>query len=178
MYIATRDLYSRGSTPLHLDATSAVNILVHVEPDESGEDGALWHIFSGDDTPSLREYLRQTGNTSPDPIHAQSTYLTDPMLADLWTQYRIKPYRIVQRYGDAVFIPAGCPHQVCYLTYLLFCFLNNTRSATGAVVSRSPVTFCVWKASPPLGRFQPSFGYSVTRTFCSLTSCCGTLGPP
>ncbi|KAI1785997.1 hypothetical protein LXA43DRAFT_898773 [Ganoderma leucocontextum] len=112
MYIATRDLYSRGSTALHLDATSAVNILVHVEPDGSEEDGALWHIFSTDDTPNLREYLRQTGNTSPDPIHAQSTYLTDPMLANLWTQYRIKPYRIVQRYGDAVFIPAGCPHQV------------------------------------------------------------------
>lgn len=125
MYIATRDLFSQGSTPLHLDATSAVNILVHVEPDESGESGALWDIFSANDTPNLREYLRRTGNTSPDPIHAQTTYLTSPMLADLWMQYRVKPYRIVQRYGDAVFIPAGCPHQVCHRICLLFRFLNR-----------------------------------------------------
>ncbi|KAI1784034.1 hypothetical protein LXA43DRAFT_902412 [Ganoderma leucocontextum] len=112
MYIATKDLYSKGSTPLHLDVTSAINILVHVEPNGSGGDGALWHIFSAQDASNLREYLRQLGNTSPDPIHAQTTYLTDPMLADLWMQYGTRPYRVEQRYGDAVFIPAGCPHQV------------------------------------------------------------------
>ncbi|KAI1783901.1 hypothetical protein LXA43DRAFT_976943 [Ganoderma leucocontextum] len=103
MYVATRDLYSQGSTPLHLDATSAVNLLVHV--------GAMWDIFPAAHAQTIREYLRRREHTSADPIHAQDTYLTEAMLAELALQ-GVRPFRIYQALGEAVFIPAGCPHQV------------------------------------------------------------------
>jgi len=31
-------------------------------------------------------------------------------------EHNIRPYRIYQNPGDAVFVPAGCAHQVCNLT--------------------------------------------------------------
>lgn len=33
----------------------------------------------------------------------------------------IEPWTFVQKLGDAVFIPAGCPHQVRNLKVVLFC---------------------------------------------------------
>ena len=120
MYVATRDLLNQGSTPLHVDVTSAINILVYVEPDDVEEPegvGALWDIFSAAHAPKIREYLyRQNARLrteSPDPIHAQATYITDKMLVEL-AAMGVKPFRIYQAVGEAIFIPAGCPHQVCY----------------------------------------------------------------
>nr|VWO97863.1 Zn(2)-C6 fungal-type domain-containing protein [Ganoderma boninense] len=114
MYVATRDLHDQGSTPLHVDVTSAINLLVHVEPDdveEPSEVGATWEIFRAVDAPLIRAYLRRKGHPSTDPIHAQDTYLTEDMLLEL-AQEHVKPFRISQALGEAVFIPAGCPHQV------------------------------------------------------------------
>ncbi len=114
MYVATRDLYNQGSTPLHIYVTSAVNLLAHVQPDdveERNEVGAVWDIFRAADTPQIRVYLRRKGHLSLDPIHAQDTYLTESMLSKL-TLERVKPFRIFQASGEAIFIPAGCPHQV------------------------------------------------------------------
>ncbi|EIW54906.1 uncharacterized protein TRAVEDRAFT_130980, partial [Trametes versicolor FP-101664 SS1] len=111
LYSATEDTTHVGSTKLHLDVTSAVNILVYNSRGETS--GALWHIFLADDLDKLRGYLRSSlGDTSTeDPIHAQSTYVTQPMLDEL-KMLGVSPFVVHQRLGDAVFIPAGCAHQV------------------------------------------------------------------
>ncbi|KAI0691216.1 hypothetical protein C8T65DRAFT_711537 [Cerioporus squamosus] len=113
VYIASPDLSGEGTTRLHMDVTCAINVLVYVKPSLCGEDFALWQIFAREDTDKLREYLHEHyGDVSYDPIHAQKTYITDVMLRDLWDRKRVRPFVIKQTIGDAIFIPAGCAHQV------------------------------------------------------------------
>ncbi|KAJ2060465.1 hypothetical protein GGI17_003752 [Coemansia sp. S146] len=48
-----------------------------------------------------------------DPIHNQETFLTRPMRKGFFERHKHHCYRIYQVPGDAVFVPAGCAHQVC-----------------------------------------------------------------
>lgn len=48
-----------------------------------------------------------------DPIHGQQFYLDERLRDLLFKEYGVISYRFYQRPGDAVFIPAGCAHQVC-----------------------------------------------------------------
>lgn len=117
MYIALEDLYKLGSTKLHMDLSDAVNVLVHASISSLGQEGgALWHIFSREDTLRLSKIL--TGHRSypgeGNPIHRQTIYLTQSDLDDLRDNHGIIPFTILQRVGQAVFIPAGCAHQVCF----------------------------------------------------------------
>ncbi|KAI0643029.1 hypothetical protein C8Q79DRAFT_1002795 [Trametes meyenii] len=111
MYLATRDIDGLGSTALHLDITSAVNILVYAS--DGDPPGSIWHIFLASDLERLRGYLRSLpgGQAHTDPIQAQTTYLTPGMLRELCL-LGVKPFEVHQRYGEAIFIPAGCAHQV------------------------------------------------------------------
>lgn len=47
-----------------------------------------------------------------DPIHDQSWYLDQTLRKRLYEEYGVQGWAIVQFLGDAVFIPAGAPHQV------------------------------------------------------------------
>ena len=107
----------QGSTRLHLDVTGAVNIMLYAAdlPDGS-PGGALWHIFPPEAVPVLRQFMRTDPGIAykgpGDPIHDQKTYLTPARLNSLQEKHGIRPFAITQHVGDAVYIPAGCPHQV------------------------------------------------------------------
>nr|XP_055033900.1 lysine-specific demethylase 3B isoform X2 [Misgurnus anguillicaudatus] len=81
--------------------------------------GALWHIYAAKDAEKIRELLRKVGEEQGqenppdhDPIHDQSWYLDQALRHRLYEDYGVQGWSIVQFLGDAVFIPAGAPHQV------------------------------------------------------------------
>ncbi|XP_067103362.1 lysine-specific demethylase 3B isoform X1 [Osmerus mordax] len=81
--------------------------------------GALWHIYAAKDAEKIRELLRKVGEElgqenppDHDPIHDQSWYLDQVLRRRLYEEYGVQGWAIVQFLGDAVFIPAGAPHQV------------------------------------------------------------------
>ncbi|KPP68692.1 lysine-specific demethylase 3B-like [Scleropages formosus] len=81
--------------------------------------GALWHIYAAKDAEKIRELLRKVGEEQGqenppdhDPIHDQSWYLDQVLRHRLQEEYGVQGWSIVQFLGDAVFIPAGAPHQV------------------------------------------------------------------
>ena len=77
---------------------------------------AVWDIFPADATDTIRQFLRELTNYGiDDPVLRQTFYISTPKLKKLREQYNVIPWRIYQNPGDAIFIPAGCAHQVPYL---------------------------------------------------------------
>jgi lysine-specific demethylase 3 len=98
----------------------------------NGPAGAVWHLFRTSDRLALNGWLlaRAAAEKASDtprevfarppayyepgsnPVHSQAFFLTSSELQALENETGIRPWTVEQRTGDAVFIPAGCPHQV------------------------------------------------------------------
>lgn len=104
---------SKGSTRLHMDMSDALNILTYAAPARDGSQGtAAWDLFKAEDSDKIRSFLKNKFTTTGDPIHSQLFYLDSKLRKELWEEYGVISYRVYQRAGDAIFIPAGVAHQV------------------------------------------------------------------
>ncbi|KAJ6774968.1 hypothetical protein OIU79_018199 [Salix purpurea] len=100
-----------------------LNCANEMEWPDALDGSAAWDIFRREDVPKLQEYLdkhfKEFRHIHCCPlqkvvhsIHDQTFYLTLEHKRKLKEEYGIEPWTFVQKLGDAVFIPAGCPHQV------------------------------------------------------------------
>ena len=79
--------------------------------------GAEWKIYARDDSAKVQEYLRSRCPLGTDPMCARTLYVTSALEDEIAEVTGARPFQFVQREGDVVFIPAGCPHQVHFLFY-------------------------------------------------------------
>lgn len=104
------ELQNSGSCEHDLDGTTVYS-------------GAVWDIFRREDVPQILEYLKKHHqefhhiNKLPvksvvHPIHDQIFYLSENHKKQLKEEFGVEPWTFEQHLGEAVFIPAGCPHQV------------------------------------------------------------------
>ncbi|KAL8250065.1 hypothetical protein R6Q59_033758 [Mikania micrantha] len=84
--------------------------------DRGEKNGALWDIFRREDVDILKIYLRKHSKevevAIDDPIHDQAFYLTLNHKRMIKQEFGVEPWTFEQSLGEAIFIPAGCPHQV------------------------------------------------------------------
>ena len=134
---SSQELGSKGSTRLHMDMADALNVMLYASKCKDGTEGyAVWDLFRAEDSDALRGFLRKKfgqpksggqGITgiggggsgggvviAHDPIHGQQFYLDVELRQALYDECGVMSYRVYQRPGDGVFIPAGCAHQVCF----------------------------------------------------------------
>lgn len=126
---------SDSVTRLHGDRTDGVNVLMHsLDAFSPGSatagptpgEGARWHVFRREDALTLTAFLQaRRGDlqyasqgdycrTAPlqHPVHDQVFFLTAADLEMLRRDTGIEPWTVPQEEGTAVFVPAGCAHQV------------------------------------------------------------------
>uniref|UniRef100_A0A7S2GU43 JmjC domain-containing protein n=1 Tax=Haptolina brevifila TaxID=156173 RepID=A0A7S2GU43_9EUKA len=128
-----------GHTNLHCDVSDAVNVMVDVGWDDEDDDsddeaerallrddelgelrqqhGAIWDIYRWEDTDAILRLLHTVARErdieiTSNPIHDQLFYLDATLRKRLRDQYGVRGWRFIQQRFDAIFIPAGCPHQV------------------------------------------------------------------
>ena len=93
-----------------MDHCDAVNLMFHGE--------ATWRIFDARDAPRVEQYLKELkGGTCDDDqdfsqLFSGEFLLTSQDFKKIQQTYQVTAKVIVQKPGDAIVIPAGCPHQV------------------------------------------------------------------
>lgn len=98
-----------------MDMADAVNVMLYAAQTPDGKPGtAAWDLFRAEDSVKIRQFLRKKfkGQFQNDPIHCQLFYLDSVLRKELLDEHGVMSYRVYQKPGDAIFIPAGCAHQV------------------------------------------------------------------
>jgi lysine-specific demethylase 3 len=107
---------SSGTTVLHMDMSDAMNVMSSAADTPQRTGGyAIWDIFRARDSEAVRRFLRDKHpelGMNEDPIHLQYYYLDQDLLGELRRKHGVVSHRIYQTPNQAVFIPAGCAHQV------------------------------------------------------------------
>ncbi|XP_069774117.1 probable JmjC domain-containing histone demethylation protein 2C [Narcine bancroftii] len=150
VYGLSLDDGDKGSTSLHLELTDTMHILVHVEPPKEEKDtlekavlgsfegdavddiitrrlrdpnerpGALWHIYTSQDTERIKEFLQKVEKErdleGQDQVLVQSGYLDQNLRARLLEESGIRGRAVLQFRGDAVLIPTATTYQVQYFS--------------------------------------------------------------
>jgi [histone H3]-dimethyl-L-lysine9 demethylase len=104
------DKQANTHTELHMDHSDAVNLMFYGE--------AKWWIFEARDAPRVEQYLKEgKGGTCDDDqdfsnLFSGECLLTSQDIKKIQQMYQVTPKVIIQKPGDAIIIPAGCPHQV------------------------------------------------------------------
>ncbi|KAI8881591.1 hypothetical protein K501DRAFT_274454 [Backusella circina FSU 941] len=101
-------------TKLHFDMADAVNVMCYAKSESAT---TVWNIFASKDPLHLRAFVHKLRKQRKwhfvfNSILRKSSYLEEMDIIELEKQTGVKPSRFKQKTGGAVFIPAGCAHQV------------------------------------------------------------------
>ncbi|KAJ3240705.1 hypothetical protein HDU81_002896 [Chytriomyces hyalinus] len=170
-----------GTTPIHLDMADAVNVMMFASSlpnacnNLNNRPAAVWDIYPRKHLKTLRDFLRAEFDVdaSQDPVHDQFYYLDEAKREKLYRVHGVLGWRIFQNVGDAVFVPAGCAHQVCnYMDCVKaacdfvspenlsacvqltseFRALSKTHRRREDLLSLRAILWNVWESSPLLTR--------------------------
>ncbi|KAF5372814.1 hypothetical protein D9757_011105 [Collybiopsis confluens] len=82
--------------------------------------GSDTDIFRREDSAKLRAFLLHIEAASGDPnlkVPEEDGLYLDKKLRDrLWKEYRVESYRVHQKQGEVIIIPADCAYQICNLS--------------------------------------------------------------
>jgi JmjC domain, hydroxylase len=104
----------QATTKLHLDKSGALNIMFYSDVKE-GHYGAEWFIWPYESIPTISKFLhpgRASSNGDADAILSEMFFLDAGDRRDIFLSSGHPPWRILQKPGDAVFIPPRHSHQV------------------------------------------------------------------
>ncbi|KAH6825444.1 Transcription factor jumonji domain-containing protein [Perilla frutescens var. hirtella] len=104
-YGVGQELGSSSLTMIRCALSDRVDILMHT---------AAISLVPSTSTSKAAE-LKEPECVLAHPVHERAFYLTLADKRNLKEEYGVEPWTIVQKLGDAVFVPAGCPHQIRYL---------------------------------------------------------------
>ena len=99
------------------DGASGPHMIDEELGDLRAQHGAIWDIYRWEDSDAILQLLHEVARErdieiTSNPIHDQLFYLDASLRRRLRVKYGVHGWRFIQRHGDAIFIPAGCPHQV------------------------------------------------------------------
>jgi len=120
-----RDL--KGDLLETLKTMGCDELSLEIAKDNPGKVGAVWHVFHPSDADRIKEFLNKNlkqldpKNKPRDLLLENSVYLKERLMSKMSNELGIKPWTIVQMFGDGVLIPAGAPYQIKVLNASLFC---------------------------------------------------------
>lgn len=166
----------KGTTRLHMGLTDSVDLLLHASQRENGDAGcAVWDIFRAEDADKIRGFLKAKypDELYADPIHSQKFYLDSELRQELYDKYGVASFRIYQHQGQAVFIPAGCPNQVCNLANCISVTMDFVSTRKWHAVSSLPQTTFVDVCSCHRTLARTALHVHGKTTCCRCTTSCG-----
>lgn len=144
-FASDEDKGSQGTTRLHMDVADAINIMLYASRREDGTPGcAVWDLFRAEDADKIRLFLKNKfpKEVYTDPIHSQKFYLDTQLRKELFAKHGVASFRVYQYPGQAVFIPAGCAHQVCNLANCIKIALDFVSPRASSKCSSADIRQC------------------------------------